>query len=58
MFADFIGSRPMGMERALSYCNIPLAGTHHRGADDAYNIARVYRHVVMKTSKETVWRDK
>ena len=31
----------LGMHQALNYLKIPLVGTHHRGKDDAYNIAKI-----------------
>ena len=31
-----------GMERALSFEGISLEGTHHRGIDDARNIAKIF----------------
>ena len=34
--------RPMGMKGALLKENIPLEGTHHRGIDDARNIAKIF----------------
>jgi inhibitor of KinA sporulation pathway (predicted exonuclease) len=30
------------MEKALNKLNIPLEGTHHRGIDDAKNIAKIF----------------
>ena len=33
--------KPMGMKRALEKEKIPLEGTHHRGLDDARNIAKL-----------------
>lgn len=33
--------RRVGMARALKMLNLPLAGTHHRGHDDAWNIAHI-----------------
>lgn len=37
--------RPIGMKWALELENIPLEGTHHRGIDDARNIAKIFiRH--------------
>jgi inhibitor of KinA sporulation pathway (predicted exonuclease) len=33
--------REVGMARALSMLGLPLEGTHHRGGDDAYNIAGI-----------------
>lgn len=41
-FAIFKGVRMCGMKRALAHCDIPLEGTHHRGIDDARNIAKIY----------------
>ncbi|MEL7532849.1 MAG: 3'-5' exonuclease [Bacteroidota bacterium] len=36
----------MGMARALKHENLPLLGTHHRGIDDARNIAQIFiRHL-------------
>ncbi len=33
--------REVGMARALALLGLPLEGTHHRGSDDAWNIARI-----------------
>jgi inhibitor of KinA sporulation pathway (predicted exonuclease) len=33
--------REVGMAEALNRLNLPLEGTHHRGHDDAWNIARI-----------------
>jgi 3'-5' exoribonuclease 1 len=35
------GVKPMGMKGALARENISLEGTHHRGIDDARNIAKI-----------------
>ncbi|QTD39020.1 exonuclease domain-containing protein [Polaribacter batillariae] len=35
--------RGLGMDKALQKLNIPLEGTHHRGVDDAKNIAKILR---------------
>lgn len=35
-------SRPIGMKGALQREHIPLDGTHHRGIDDARNIAKIF----------------
>jgi len=40
-FARATGNRPMGMKRALRVAGLPLDGTHHRGIDDARNIAKL-----------------
>ena len=33
--------KKVGMAAALNFLNLPLEGTHHRGDDDAWNIARI-----------------
>jgi inhibitor of KinA sporulation pathway (predicted exonuclease) len=35
-----------GMAGALKDLGLPLVGTHHRGADDAWNIAQILAHVL------------
>jgi len=41
-FAEKFGlQRSTGMNGALHILNIPLEGTHHRGIDDAKNIAKI-----------------
>lgn len=35
-----------GMSGALDYLQIPLEGTHHRGIDDAKNIAKILRTIL------------
>jgi inhibitor of KinA sporulation pathway (predicted exonuclease) len=42
LFSDKTGCKPCGMEKALNILHIPLEGTHHRGIDDAKNIAKIY----------------
>jgi len=34
--------KAIGMEKALQMCKISLDGTHHRGIDDAKNIAKIF----------------
>lgn len=42
LFAETRGlQKPTGMNGALSILDIPLEGTHHRGVDDAKNIAKI-----------------
>lgn len=36
------GGKPVGMASALRTLKIPLEGTHHRGVDDARNIAKIF----------------
>lgn len=37
---------PFGMAGALEALGLPLVGTHHRGADDAWNIAQILAHIL------------
>jgi len=41
-------SREPGMDAALKMLDIPLEGTHHRGGDDAKNIAKILVHTLSK----------
>jgi 3'-5' exoribonuclease 1 len=45
-FADKLGTRPLGMAAALRHVGLPLHGRHHRGIDDAYNIAALARLIL------------
>jgi len=38
--------REIGLDRALDLLHLPLEGTHHRGMDDAWNIAAVLERVL------------
>ena len=38
--------REMGMERMLHHIGEKIEGRHHNGMDDAYNIAKIVRHVL------------
>jgi inhibitor of KinA sporulation pathway (predicted exonuclease) len=38
--------RPLGMTRALARCGLDLDGAHHRGIDDARNVARMLPWIV------------
>jgi inhibitor of KinA sporulation pathway (predicted exonuclease) len=42
-FAEWKHIKPCGMKAALAMLNLPLEGQHHRGIDDARNIARIAR---------------
>lgn len=45
-FSEFFGvSKGYGMADALSKLGIALQGTHHRGIDDARNIASIFKHI-------------
>jgi inhibitor of KinA sporulation pathway (predicted exonuclease) len=37
----------VGMAQALRILNLPLEGTHHRGADDAWNIAKILSRLLL-----------
>ena len=56
-FSDAFQTRKrFGMNRALQKLGIPLQGTHHRGIDDARNIAAIFLHLQQmppKTSKDS-----
>jgi inhibitor of KinA sporulation pathway (predicted exonuclease) len=41
--------RERGMAKALGISNIKLEGTHHRGKDDAYNIAKILRKMLERS---------
>lgn len=46
-FAEVYGlEKPTGMNDALHILNIPLEGTHHRGVDDAKNIAKILNWIL------------
>ena len=38
--------KKLGMAQALKHCGLPLEGRHHRGIDDARNIARLLPWIV------------
>lgn len=50
MFAAKFDCRPCGMSKALRKLNILLDGTHHRGIDDARNIAKIARLILSPDS--------
>ena len=39
-------NKEVGMDKALEYLGIDLEGTHHRGIDDARNIAKIAHEVL------------
>ncbi|MEH2370496.1 3'-5' exonuclease [Nostoc sp.] len=48
-FSEYLGvSKKFGMAQALNELGIELKGTHHRGIDDARNIAAIYRQIKSK----------
>lgn len=46
VFADYHNGNRMGMARALKKAELELVGTHHRGDDDAWNIARLMQYLI------------
>lgn len=40
--------REVGMAQALRILDLPLEGTHHSGADDAWNIATIFARILQK----------
>ncbi|MBW4475414.1 MAG: exonuclease domain-containing protein [Tolypothrix brevis GSE-NOS-MK-07-07A] len=45
-FSEYLGvSKGFGMAQALQQLGLELKGTHHRGIDDARNIAAIFRHM-------------
>jgi len=52
LFAVGLGSeRELGLDEAYARLGLPLEGTHHRGADDAWNIAGVLCRL-LKTNRD------
>lgn len=50
LFAAIHGhDKEMGLDEALEFLGIPLEGRHHRGVDDAWNIAQIFVHVMKQT---------
>ena len=42
--------KEVGMAQALQILGHPLEGTHHSGADDAWNIATIFAGILQKPS--------
>ncbi|MBK1986275.1 exonuclease domain-containing protein [Sphaerospermopsis aphanizomenoides BCCUSP55] len=50
-FSEYLGvAHKFGMAQALEKLGMELQGTHHRGIDDARNIAAIYRYMQMTKS--------
>ena len=48
LFAVTCGlSREIGLSRALKYLGLNLEGTHHRGGDDAWNVAAILSKLLL-----------
>lgn len=48
----FREKKPLGMAQALAHVHLPLTGTHHRGDDDAYNIAQIASVIFQQRGRE------
>jgi inhibitor of KinA sporulation pathway (predicted exonuclease) len=44
--------KEVGLDRAMKKLGFPLEGTHHRGGDDAWNIARILGHILSSARQE------
>ena len=42
------------MKKALGKLNLPLEGTHHRGIDDAKNIAKIFRVIFSELKSNNI----
>ena len=40
-------SKEVGLDQALALLNMPLVGTHHRGVDDAWNMAGILSRILL-----------
>jgi inhibitor of KinA sporulation pathway (predicted exonuclease) len=40
------------LDQAMEMLGFPLEGTHHRGGDDAWNIARILAHLLLRARPE------
>lgn len=47
IFASLRGEKEVGMAKVLSKIGEPLEGTHHRGHDDAYNTAKIWKYILL-----------
>ncbi|NET69672.1 MAG: exonuclease domain-containing protein [Sphaerospermopsis sp. SIO1G2] len=53
-FSEYLGvSYKFGMKKALEKIGKELKGTHHRGIDDARNIAEIYRYMHTNIQNES-----
>lgn len=55
-FADYHHGNRMGMTRALNKAELELVGTHHRGDDDAWNIARLMQYLIQEYDMDFIKR--
>ena len=38
-------NREVGVQKALEFIDLKFEGTHHRGDDDAFNIAKIFAYI-------------
>jgi inhibitor of KinA sporulation pathway (predicted exonuclease) len=43
--------KEVGLDRGLAYLNMPMVGTHHRGVDDAWNMAGILALILLNARK-------
>jgi inhibitor of KinA sporulation pathway (predicted exonuclease) len=55
-FSRAMGRKLMGMARALALLGLPLEGAHHRGIDDACNIAGIVRATLGTIPHQQTWQ--
>ncbi|MFA6048214.1 MAG: 3'-5' exonuclease [Parcubacteria group bacterium] len=53
-FARMRKERTCGMKKALNKLNLSLEGTHHRGIDDAKNIARIFKVIFSELKSNNI----
>ncbi|MCU0498751.1 MAG: exonuclease domain-containing protein [Anaerolineae bacterium] len=57
LFAKYVNDHErVGMAQALQKIGLELIGTHHRGDDDAYNIARILAHTLRQHTIKVLGR--
>lgn len=56
VYADLHDKQRMGMARALDNSGLGLIGIHHRGDDDAWNIARILKFLIKERGQDILLR--
>lgn len=55
-FAALTDGKPRTMKEALRVMGLPLQGRHHRGIDDALNIAKLAAWILPRVPRDS-WHD-
>lgn len=55
LFAELYKGQRQGMKQALEALGLPLEGTHHRGADDAWNIGRLLQTLLIRHGQAIIY---